>query len=71
MKIAEGGGERDDPIRKQTNNNSSSNFARMLARTDYQAGRCRYISVWLGMTPTTTSDQSESMRKINKPYVDR
>jgi hypothetical protein len=58
---------------KQTNNNSSSssNSGRMLARTDNQVGRCRYISVWSTMmaaAATTTSDQSESMRKINKPY---
>jgi hypothetical protein len=54
---------------KQTNNNSS-NSGRMLARTDNKAGRCRYISVWSTMmaAATTTSDQSETMRKINKPY---
>jgi hypothetical protein len=55
-------------MRKQTNNNSS-NSGRMLARTDNQAGRCIYISVWsTTMAAATTSDQSESMRKINKPY---
>ena len=56
-------------MRKQTNNNSS-NSGRMLPRTDNQAGRCRYISVWSTMmaAATTTSDQSETMRKINKPY---
>jgi len=55
---------------KQTNNNSS-NFGRMLAGTDYQAGRCLYISVWSMTMVTTTSDQSEPMRKINKPYGNR
>jgi hypothetical protein len=57
---------------KQTNNNSSSsNSGRMLARTDNQVGRCRYISVWSTMMAaavTTTSDQSESMRK-NKQAI--
>jgi hypothetical protein len=52
---------------KQTNNNSS-NSGRMLARTDYQAGRCRYISVWSTTMATTTSDQSGPMRIINKPF---
>ena len=45
--------------------------AKRLERTDYQADRCRYIFVWSTTMPTTTSDQSESMGKINKAYVCR
>ncbi len=56
--------------RKQTNNNSS-NSGRMLARTDSQAGRCLYIFVWSTTLVTTTSDQSGTMSKINKPYGKR
>lgn len=53
--------------RKQTNNNSSNSARMMLVETDYRAGRRLYISVW----STTTSDQSEPMGKINKPYGNR
>lgn len=61
-------------IRKQTNNNSSSsrNFARMFGKNRLSSwSLSRDFCLVVLMTPTITSDQSKSMRKINKPYVDR
>jgi hypothetical protein len=54
----------EDKTWHQKTNRTSNNIGRISTETEYQTGRCCFISVW----PMTTSDQSGSASKINKPY---